>query len=138
MKDFFNKEAFVDDVMEHVAGKYANEVNPCTIFYTASDFIGGDQMTGIVAKWQFSNLAAKLECMKCVEILANQAFASLVDLKDENGNWLESDAIDAAIEQAAHEEGCHIDLNKAQYAMMRRLRAVEKTTAGMWKQVAGH
>jgi hypothetical protein len=122
----FDKNKFESEVLRDVQGKYG-EVNPCTIFYTASDKVGGDQMTSIAAPWKFSVKKAKLDCMKYIEILANKAFSSLCGLKGATGDWLESGAVGAYLEAKAHETGCHIDLNKGQYIMLRRLLTVEKT-----------
>jgi hypothetical protein len=127
----FDKNKFEAEVMRDVQGA-SGVVNPCTIFYTASVKVGGDQMTSVAAPWKFTVKKAKLDCMKYIEVLANRAFASLCNLKglstDENPDgWLESGTIDAYLEALSHEAGCHVDLNKGQYIQLRRLRTVEKT-----------
>lgn len=125
--DTFFESVFEAEVMCDVKPKYGEE-NPCTIFYEASDKMGGDEMSSLLAApWEFTTGKAKLDAIKYLLRLANRAFASLCGLKDANGEWLESGAIDAEIEQASHETGCHIDLNNAQHAMFCRLRTVERT-----------
>jgi len=123
--DTFLESIFEAEVMRDVVGTYSEE-NPCTIFYMASDKVGGDQMSSVAAPWEFTTLEAKLACAKYLEELANQAFASLCGLQDANGVWLESGAIDAELEAESHETGCHIDLNQGQHNMMVRLRNVER------------
>lgn len=124
--DTFMEAVFEAEVMRDVKPKYGEE-NPCTIFYEASDKVGGDQMTSVAAPWEFTTLEAKIAALKYLEKLANQAYASLCDLKDADGIWLEYGAIDAELKVEAGETGCHIDLNHAQYAMFCRLRQVERT-----------
>ena len=122
----FNREEFEAEVLRDVQGMYG-ETNPYTIFSIASTKAGGDEMTSMAAPWEFTTLGAKLACAKYLEKLANRAFAWLCALKDANGDWLESDVIDAYLEAKAKETGCHVDLNRGQYAMLLRLRKVEKT-----------
>ena len=124
--DTFMEAIFEAEVMRDVEPKYG-ETNPCTIFYTASDKMGGEEMSSVAAPWSFTTLKAKIAALKYLEKLANRALASLCDLKDADGEWLESGAIDAEIEAKAHETGCHIDLNQGQHNMMCRLRQIEKT-----------
>jgi len=124
--DTFIESVFEDEVMRALEGVYG-EMNPCTIFYLASDKMGGDQMSSVAAPWTFTTLKAKLAAATYLKKLANKAFSSLCGLKDENGDWLETGAQDAYFEAVANETGCHVDLGKAQYTQMRRLRAVEKT-----------
>jgi len=128
--DTFIESVFDAEVVRDVMGEHT-EVNPCTIFYTASNKMGGDQMSSVAAPWEFTTLEAKLAAAIYLKKLANKAFSSLCGLKDENGDWLETGAQDAYFEAVANETGCHVDLGKAQYTQMRRLRAVEKTVKGL-------
>ena len=128
--EVFNLKEFEAEVMRDVVGAFG-EVNPYTIFSEASVKAGGDQMTSVAAPWEFTTLEAKLACAKYLEKLANQAFASLCALKGDNGDWLEFNVIDAYLEAKAKETGCYVDLNRGQYAMLQRLRKIEKLVKGL-------